>query len=66
MAVFLIEQLRIVENDAEHRGEASLAAACARAIRETFTSLMDPCRPQRSERPTSRTTSGLGAHHSGR
>jgi hypothetical protein len=35
MTVFLIELLRIAENDAEHRGKASLAAACARAIRET-------------------------------
>jgi hypothetical protein len=52
MAVFLIEQLRSAENDAEHRGEANLAAACARAIREAFTSLMDPRRPQPRDRAT--------------
>jgi hypothetical protein len=51
MAVFFIEQLRVAENDAEQRGETNLSAACARAIRETFTSLTDPRRPRRSERP---------------
>lgn len=60
MAVFLIEQLRIAENDAEHRGEANLSAACARAIREAFTSLMDPRRPRTTDAPRIRHASETG------
>jgi hypothetical protein len=40
MAVFFIEQLAIAEVEAAHRGETTLATACARAVRETYTSLM--------------------------
>jgi hypothetical protein len=42
MAVFLIEQLRVAGSDAMDRGDTLLAAACVRASRETFTSLMEP------------------------
>jgi hypothetical protein len=42
MAVFLIEQLRIAGSDAMDRGDTLLAAACVRAMREIFTSLMEP------------------------
>jgi hypothetical protein len=47
MAVFLIEQLRVAGSDAIDRGDTLLAAACVRAIREIFTSLMEPG-PRRS------------------
>jgi hypothetical protein len=54
MAVFLIEQLGTAGSDAMDRGDTLLAAACARAIRETFASLMAPRRPRTAERSRNR------------
>jgi len=61
MAVFLIEQLRVTESDARGRGEAEVAAACSRGIRETYTAIMAPQRKQLRGRAPSGGARGIGA-----
>ena len=65
MAVFFIEQLRVARADAMDRGETLTAAACDRAIRETYSALIAPRSPRRLRppRPTRRRNQATGAKH---
>jgi len=52
MAVFMIEQFRLLGEEAQQRGELTLAAACARGLRETYAILMAPRQRPQENRST--------------
>lgn len=63
MAVFFIEQLRATGADAMDRGETLTAAACDRAIRETYAALMAPRTPRRRSQAPKSDSSRIGRRH---
>jgi hypothetical protein len=60
MAVFLIEQLRVTGADAMEKGETLAAAACERAIRETYAALIAPRLRRRRRQASKSEASRIG------